>query len=450
MKYIILFSILLLSDIAHAQVITTWAGNGTTINSGDGGSALAAGLSSPVDGVFDNEGNYYFGTTYTGCKVRKITTGGIISTFAGTGTSGYFGDGGPATLAKFRSTTVVAIDRHGDFYVADVYDNRIRKIDKATNIITTVVGNGTAGFSGDGGPASAAQIYGPHDVCFDGIGNMYIADYGNVRVRKVDTFGIITTVAGTGTLIYGGDGGRADTTRIQPPTGVCTDAAGNLYISDWYSRVMKVDAAGIITTFAGGPTPSSGIDGVAATATSTIPYGIRFDREGNLYISEYDAEKVRMVNSAGIISTVAGTGVAAFTGDGGPATAAQLNHPAGVAFDSCNNLYIADVRNYRIRKVTFHPLCGVADTPSLSMPQPAAAMHSEPYVYPMPAGNEVYVAGLGAAVTYNIYNAVGVIVLNGILQQGDNRIVVKDLPGGMYILELKDTAGRKTMRRIVK
>ncbi|MFC2022364.1 clostripain-related cysteine peptidase [Chloroflexota bacterium] len=220
--------------------------------------------------------------------------------------------------------------------------------------IITVAGNGTAAFGGDGGAATAASLNVPHGVVLDGAGNLYIADRANHRIRKVDTSGIITTVAGTGAAGFSGDSGPATAASLNGPEGIAVDGTGNLFITDYENvRIRKVDAAsGVITTVAGdGTWGFGGDDGPATAASLNGPVGVALDGAGNLFIADFENHRIRKVDTSGIISTVAGNGIAGYTGDGGPATAASLNMPGGVAIDGVGNLFILDTGNNRIRKV---------------------------------------------------------------------------------------------------
>lgn len=270
--------------------------------------------------------------------------------------AGFSGDGGPATAARLREPTGVVMDGAGNLYFADHFNHRIRKVDIG-GIITTVAGTGVVGFSGDGGPATAARLNFPAETEVDAAGNLYIADQLNDRVRKVNTSGIITTVVGTGVAGFSGDGGPATAARLHEPIDLIFDGSGNLYIADHDNqRIRKVDAGGIITTVAGtGVAGFSGDGGVATAANLNGPREVELDGAGNLYIVDTDNNRVRKVNAGGIITTVAGTGVAGFSGDGGLATVAQLDGPNGAAVDGSGNLYIADRDNHRIRKVFAAP-----------------------------------------------------------------------------------------------
>jgi sugar lactone lactonase YvrE len=227
--------------------------------------------------------------------------------------------------------------------------------------ITTIAGNGTAGFSGDGGPATSAELYTPYSVAVDASGNLFIADSGNALIRKVSAGGIITTVAGTESQVFSGDGGPATSAALNGPRGVAVDAFGNIFIGDsGSSRVRKVSSSGIITTIAGNGTPGlSGDGGPAASASLSYPIGVAADTSGNLFIADNGNSRIRKVSSGGIIMTVAGSGQpgvyfdnAGFAGDGGPATAASVSMPYGVAVDTSGNLFIADTDNNRIRMVS--------------------------------------------------------------------------------------------------
>ena len=261
------------------------------------------------------------------------------------------GDGGPAVDARLYAPDDVAVDAAGNLYIADRNNNRIRKVDPA-GIITTIAGTGE-GFFGDGGPATEAQLRCPSSVATDGSGNLYIVDSCNSRIRKVDPAGIITTVAGTGEHGDGGDGGPATEAQLRSPNSVATDGTGNLYISDYgNSRIRKVDSSGIITTIAGtGERGFAGDGGPAVQAQLDHPLGVAVDAAGNLYISDTDNRRIRRVDSSGTISTVAGNGVPGFSGDSFPAIDAQLDNPRGVTVDAAGNLYIADQQNHRIRRV---------------------------------------------------------------------------------------------------
>lgn len=337
-----------------AGIITTVAGNGTGDFSGDGGPALSASLNNPVGVEADSAGNLFIadGNNY---RLRAVNTAGIINTVAGNGRFSAGPDGGPPpTRIELGLVEGVATAPDGNVYIAgDVNNGTIRKVSPA-GVVTTVAGTGIPGFSGDGGPATAAQLNGARDVALDAGGNLYIADTDNNRIRKVDTAGIITTVAGTGVPGFSGDRGPAIAAQINYPRAVEIDAAGTLYIGDTgNSCVRKVNKAGLIRTVAGmgGVSGNSGDGGPATSAKLNTPYGVAFDAAGNYYIADYLNANVRKVDPSGVITTFAGTGVPGFSGDGGPATSAQLLDPFGIVVDSVGNVFIADTDNNRVRKV---------------------------------------------------------------------------------------------------
>ena len=348
----IFISFLFSSFTLQAQIITTIAGTGAAAFGGDGGPASAAILNAPACIALDNIGNLYIADEYNH-RVRKIDITGTISTIAGTGISGYTGDGIAATASGLNDPYGIAFDVAGNIYISDNNQSRIRKVD-AAGIITTIAGTGTGGYTGDGIPATAAELFGPDGLKVDGSGNIFFADLRNNSVRRIDgTSGIITTFAGTETLGFAGDGLAATTAEFDSPCDVAIDAAGNVFIADLQNRRMrKVDTTGIINTIAGtGGTGSAGDGSAATTATFMYPSNITIDSMGCIYIADQNANKVRKINRVGIINTIAGTGTAGHTGDGSPATAAEINGPCGIVVDKYGSVYIADAANY-IRKIS--------------------------------------------------------------------------------------------------
>ena len=365
---------------AADETITTVAGNGTAPYSGDGGPATAAGLATPFDVRTDASGDLYIADQQDN-HVRKVIPGAdgvvtgapdeIITTAAGTGAvvGADSGDGGPATAADVVGPNGVVVDHAGNLYISDVA-NRIRRVDSA-GIISTFAGTGTAAFGGDGGPAAKARISNPEFMAFDAGGSLFFADYGNRRIRKVDTAGVITTVAGG----YVGDGLPAVSAVVSGPRGLVTDRPGAVFVADCGNmRVRKVDPSGIISTSAGGGAPADGVGdgGQAASAAMECPTGLLTvtsgPAAGTLYVADAGCppppggstlapvclagNRVRRIDPSGVISTVAGTGIPGYSGDGGQATAAQLSSPSGLTLDGAGNLYIGDTANHRVRKVT--------------------------------------------------------------------------------------------------
>ena len=278
---------------------------------------------------------------------------GTISTLAGTGVRGAAGDGGPAAAAQLNAPRTTATDSAGNTYVTDTENNRIRRI-SAAGIITTVAGNGTAGYSGDGGPATAARLSNPHGIDVDTAGNVYIADSANHRIRRVSPSGVITTIAGTGSTTYNGDGIPATSASLAYPKGVTVAPDGSLYVGDAnHHRVRRFVPGGMISTVAGtGTAGYSGDGGPATAAQLRLPRNVAFGADGSFFIADDSNFAVRRVSPAGVITTIAGTGTAGYSGDGGPATSARLGEVRDVAVDPAGNVYIADEQNHRIRRVS--------------------------------------------------------------------------------------------------
>ena len=355
-----LFTLLIAQSISAAQGdIKTVAGNGTAGSSGDGGAATSAQLNGSTGIAIDEAGNIYIADSENHV-VRKVDPNGVISTAAGTGEEGFLGgDGGLATNARLSTPSGVDVDKAGNLFIADQGNMRVRKVD-TNGIISTVAGTGFVLNDGINGIAAiAADLTWPTDVAFDETGNLFIVTKGDHRVFKVDTNGIITTVVGykapDGESAFGfsGDGGAATSAKLDEPSSVAVDGAGNIFIADYLNRrIRKVDTNGIITTFAGGATHGeSGDGGPASNATLSRPTGVTVDEEGNVFIADKLFSRIRKVDTDGIISTVVGSGTNGFSGDGGAATSAELNNPHGVAFDRTGNLYISDQENQRIRMV---------------------------------------------------------------------------------------------------
>ena len=337
--------------ITAAGALTVVAGNGTQGYSGDGGSATSAQLNSPRGvAIHPTTGDLYI-SDYGNRRVRKVS-GGIITTVAGNGTSGYSGDNvvGGATLAQINGADSLAFDPSGNLYIADAGNDVIRKL-TAAGTISTVAGTGTGGFSGDGAAATLAKLSGPAGVVYSG-GNLYIADTANHRVRKVDNLGNITTIAGTGTNSNTGNGVAATTATLSSPSALAADAGGDIFITVRH-QVRMINTAGTITTVAGTVPGFSGDGGLATNATMDLPEGVVVDASGNIFITDPTNGRVRRVDgTTRIITTFAGTGVMRAQRRRRPGNQrAYLNFPIDVASDPAGNIYIADRDNNRIRKL---------------------------------------------------------------------------------------------------
>ena len=380
MKKVLTLLLLIHAIYGHAQtqIVKTIAGNGVTGYSGDSGPATAAELSN-VDGlVIDTFGNIYV-AEFGNNTIRKIAPSGIITTYAGNGTAGYSGDGGPASAAKLSAPVKLAIDKVGNIYVADHGNNVIRKITPA-GIISTFAGTGIAGFYGDGGPATNAEFNYPSGVAVDPVTqDLIIADLVNYRIRRVSSStGIISTIVGNGAAGASGDGGPATAAKVNGAFGVHVDMTGNIYIADAYNnKVRKLTiSTGIITTIAGTGVAGYNGDGIAATAAELNNSSAVFvDSVGNIYIGDQFNYRIREINAAGIISTIIGDGVDGFSGDGGPATAAEISSADEVFYKKNGNLVFTDDANNRVREIV--PACN-----SISMPDTLNVCHGDTVTMP--------------------------------------------------------------------
>ena len=477
--------------------ISTAYATGTPGYSGDGGPATAAELAGPQGIKIDKSGNLVIADYYNN-RIREVNTSGGISTIGGQ--NGLFGEGYPSVNSQLSAMENIATDAAGNLYIADTYNQRVRKVSASTGEITTVAGGGISGgedsYSGDGGPATDAHLFYPTALAFDYSGNLYICDQDNQRVRMVNTAGIITTIAGNGIAGGGGDGGAATLAELHFPTGVVVDKAGNVYICDNNNfRIRKVNTSGIISTVAGNGTAGYSGDGGAATAAEisyasdvaldgmgnlyisdgnycirmvgtngiintvagtayfgfsgdggpavdamlSVPYGIKVDSAGDIFIADHENHRIRVVNTQGIINTIAGDGTAGFGGDGGPATNARLNYPTGVALDHNGGLYIADENNYRIRKTSI----------TLAVPTINIAAIGNVYIYPNPTTGTVNIAN-AANCRITINDVLGKEVLQASIASAKATLDISNLASGVYILQATNNNGESKTMKIIK
>ena len=395
---------------AHAQVISAVAGTGEQGYYGDGAAAVSAWISMPSGIAFDSAGNLYFSDNGNRV-VRQVNTSGIINTYAGNllvFSSG--GDGGPATSAGFGWAAPgffgLAVDKAGNLYLSDTSGGiaRVRKVN-AQGTISLFAGGASPSSSGDGGPATSAGLGTAAGLAVDSQGNLYIADTVGERIRKVNTSGIITTIAGTGTASYSGDGGPAINATLSVPVGVAVDGQGNIYIAEsgnalYGPRVRKVDTSGNISTVAGnGKSGFAGDGGPALSAEFGTIQGIAVDNAGNIYIADYSNYRVRKVDTSGNITTIAGNGKpggSGVNGNGGLASQ-SLVQPSGLVLDTAGNLYICDYFASQIRKISFG-----AAAPGLSVSAPSLYFAGPAGKNVTPQPQTVAVSTTGPAISFTV------------------------------------------------
>jgi streptogramin lyase len=344
--------------LVQAGVIDTFAGIGQPGYAGDGGQATAARLNQPFHCDLDGKGHLFIVEAFNHCIRRVDLRTGVITTLAGSGAKGYSGDGGPAVKATMNEPYAVAVSPGGDLYVVDRLNAVIRRVDGTTGVITTVAGTGRRGYSGDGGKGSAAQMDEPNDCCLDGRGGLLIADVSDWRIRRLDlATGVISTFAGVG-KVKGkldrkaiGDGGPAARAILVGARAVCVDGRGNAYICEREGNaIRRVDSQGVITTIAGTGRPGA-TDGPAAQATFNGPKAIRCDRRGDVYVVDTENHSIRRLDVEKFqVTTVAG-GRKGAAGDGGDARQAGMDRPHGCVIDDKETIYIADSNNHKVRRV---------------------------------------------------------------------------------------------------
>ncbi len=435
---------------AQPLYINTIAGDTISGFSGDGGLAVNAKLNIVMDIAFDSNGNIFI-CDGQNRRVRKITTSGIITTIAGNGIVGNGGDGGLAINAQLNLPSSLAIDSIGNVYIADYNNNNVRKV-STSGIITTVAGSGIAGYSGDGGLASLAKLNKPSGLAIDSMGNLFIADWNNNCIRKVNKYGVITTIAGNGYAGYSGDGGLATSSLLFHPNTLCFDKAGNLIFSDgWNYCIRKINTANIITTIAGNTTLGfSGDAGIATSAQlSGASAGITTDNFGNLYFIDY--KRIRKIDASGIISTIAGTGITGYYGDGGLAINSEFYYLNGGISLNSNGIYVGDYS--RIRKISCNNSSNksTSNCNNFSTSLKETSNISEDFkIYPNPSSNGIIFVELYTEEykEISITDALGKIVFSKQLTTDNNITTIKipNLGEGIYNLTLKsndNTLNRK-------
>ena len=442
---VILSSVVVAATVvnAQAQYINTVVGNGVAAYTGDGGTANMASFNGVEGMAVDGAGNIYLADKNNNV-VRKISNSGVVSTFAGTGVAGYSGNGGAATAAKLNAPSAVATDGAGNVYIAERGNHVIRVVNTAGNI-KVYAGSAIEGYSGDGDTAHLGRISTPTALHMDGMGNLFIAEGGSHVIRRVDNgTRIMHTVAGTGSFGNTGDGGMATNATFNTPSGVVTDASGNIFIADAQNnRVRKVDAVtGMVSTVIGTGTPGNTGDGGPATAaTVSAPVSVALDMMGNLYVVSRGFHTVRMVNSAGTISHVAGTGAPGYSGDGGLAVAASLRGPRFVFVDGWSRTYIGDQGNNVIRQLSATASVGNASSVANGF-----------RLYPIPAGNTVNadLTAMIGSVEVRIVNAAGTTVLVDRVSGGQVLPVsIAGMAPGIYTVSVAH-AGKLYIQKLIK
>ncbi len=450
-KFTLLKSILFITasfvfSIAKAQMIVTVAGNGVQGFTTDGIAAITSELNNPYNVAVDASRNIFI-ADYDNNRIRKVTAStGIISTLAGTGTAGFSGDSGLATQAKINQPRGIAIDEQGNVYFADQANFRIRKVDAATGIITTVAGNGAPGYSGNNGPATAAMINFAHSIAIDPNGDLVIADTWNHLIRKVTmSTGIIKTIIGSGFPGFSGDSGLARIARLNYPTGIAIDASGNIYITDQQNnRVRKVTAAdSLIHTIAGnGIMGYYGDGGLALAAQLNKPVGVAVDAAGVVYVADSYNNRVRKIDLSGMISSLSGTGVPGYNGDSISCYTAELNGPSDMTLDNAGNIYFCDAHNYRVRKI-LKSLVGIEELNE----------NNSLTLFPNPTEATLAISTTqGAIKSTEIYNVLGEKVMTASTQTSGSpfqtELNVSSLTPGIYFVTVKTEKGNLTQKLI--
>lgn len=438
----VLWIILLLfcTSVGRAQIIVPIAGSGGTVDAD--GPATAVALDNPMNIAFDDTGSLYICDWYHH-KLRKVKPSyqGYMTTIAGNGVSGDWGDGGPASAAGLGAILDVAIDKRGNIYLADAFYHKVRKIDVYGNI-ATFAGTGIAGYNGDGIAAIGAKLNSPYAVKVDDTGNVYIGDRRNFRLRKVDTFGIITTIAGTGVAGFSGDGGAATAAKTNGLISISLDTSGNIFFSD-STRVRKITADGTVITVAGNGVLAFFGDGGVATAASIRPASIFVDKTGVLYIADGTNHRIRKVGVDGVINTIAGTGMAGGGGDWGPALMAKLCTPSGIAVNVDGDIYFSNECGASVKMITNKDLASIGLEPT-ELPTMVVA--------PNPGHGKIRVSLTGqwhGIVKVTATNDVGKVITQFQGQSGKINECPDQLPPGVYVITATDNSEHIAAQKVI-
>lgn len=442
MKYLFFVLTVFATPYVDAQIIVTVAGTGVAGYNGNGIPATNAKLDNPIGVAIDDVGDLYI-CDLNNARIRKVSPawGGTITTVAGNGLFGYSGDGGPATAARLESVYQMAIDSSRNLYLADAGNNCIRKV-SADGIISTIAGTGVAGFSGDGTPATTAQLNSPLAVAVDDSGNVFIGDAHNYRLRKINSAGVITTIAGTGTSGFSGDGGSAALAQISKVFSMVCDKHGNLYFMD-SSRIRKISADGIITTVAGTGVRGYNGEGMLAMSADIAPNALAIDSVGNIYIAD-NTDRIRKINTEGVVNTVAGNGLTGDSGDWGAPLTAELYWPEGIAVNRKGEVFFSNQGSHKVRMISNL----VTGTKSLAPGTPMLM------IYPNPSTSEQYSIILKAKTNKEIelvvYDATGVEIAHSVGRT--NKKIVLSSPGKPGVYTIKCMSGNEvtTGRLVVK
>jgi len=400
--------------LAAQGIISTYAGNGAASFAGDGGPAVSAALNRPVYVHLDGAGSLYI-SDENNQRIRRVDGAGVITTFAGNGTAGFSGDGGPATAASLRGPTGTCSDAAGNVYINDTLNHRVRRVDRAGNITT---------YAGDG---NTATLNLPIRCAVDANGVLYLAEQGGHRIRRIAAAHSLATVAGNGSRGFSGDGGPASAAVLDNPTAVAVDYAGNVFFSDQGNqRIRRIGADGVITTVAGNGSPGfSGDNGPAMAAQLNFPGGLAVDQAGQLYVADGPNHRVRRLDRNGNIRTLVGNGTGVFAGDGAQALGASLNGAFGISLDAGGNLFIADTLNNRVRRVT---ALGPLTPPTFTT---AGVVNAASFAGGLTPG------GLATIFGRDISPANGVLVTNRVPwpdQLGGVSVTVDGVPARLYSL----------------